>query len=360
MTRRHYNSSDAVTSLIFVANALGFIMAALFIDGTAEYLGRARTYALCQLLVATGHAVLACAAPLPAFVLAFFPIGFGASFNLALGNVFCGSLGTWALGAMHGAYGVGAAVNPLLVALATRTAWSQYYIMTLGLVLVSGAFAAYAFWNYEDEVELAEAGAVAGGDDGQGSNAKPTHADMQGMLSAVSTRVVLMGAPFVLSYRAAEVSISGWGFTLSTSATPAFNMGPVFWAGIAAGRFLLCTAQRIDERRLVYGAVLGAAAVELLTWLAPGVVGNVAAVGVVGLLLGPVYPCAAAVFVSRMSKHERIGGIGVISAFGSAGGAAAFTTGMVGPTVLHPIAIGLFGVMLSCWCGLPRKPKRTE
>ncbi|KAK0643878.1 major facilitator superfamily domain-containing protein [Cercophora newfieldiana] len=354
---KHYNASHGLTSLLFVANTIGFIIAAVFVDDATHYLGRGRTYLLCQLLVALGHATLACDPPLSAFVLAFFPIGFGASFNLALGNVFCGSLGIWALGAMHGAYGIGAAINPLLVELTAQASWSQYYVLTLGLVLVSGTLAAYTFWNYEEEVELAEAEARSGGKiDGE-----QARVDLQGMLSAVSTRVVLMGAPFVLAYRVAEVSISGWGFSSPPPVTPSINTGSVFWAGITAGRFLLCTSQRVDARRIVYAAVVVAAAFELFTWLGPNVVSNVTSAAVVGLLLGPVYPCAAAIFVSRMREHERIGGIGVISAFGSAGGAAApFTTGLVGPIMLHPIVIGLSGVMVSCWYGLPRKPKRME
>ncbi|KAK4449857.1 major facilitator superfamily domain-containing protein [Podospora aff. communis PSN243] len=353
---KRYNSSNGLTSLLFVANALGFIIAAVMIDDLTHCFGRARTYLLCQLLVAVGHATLACTPPLPAFVLAFFPMGFGASFSLALGNVFCGSLGTWALGAMHGAYGAGAIVNPFLVALTARTSWLRYYILTMGLALAAGVLAAYAFWNYEEDEELVNTADVDGS-----SSPRPAHVDLQGMLSAVSTRVVLMGAPFVLAYRIVEVSISGWGFSPATVASPPFNTGTIFWTGITASRFLLCAAQRVDERRIVYGAVVAAAAFELFTWLGPHVVSNVTSVAVVSLLLGPVYPCAAAILVSRMRKHERIGGIGVISAFGSAGGAAApFTIGLVGPAMLHPIAIGLFGVMASCWYGVPRKPKRAE
>ncbi len=66
-----------------------------------------------------------------------------------------------------------------------------------------------------------------------------------------------------------------------------------------------------------------------------------------------------------MSKGEQVSGLGVISAFGSSGGAAApFTTGILaqvaGTFVLHPIAIFLFGVMLLCWYALPSKEKRDD
>lgn len=55
----------------------------------------------------------------------------------------------------------------------------------------------------------------------------------------------------------------------------------------------------------------------------------------------------------------------MISAFGSSGGAVApFTTGILaqaaGTWVLHPIAIGLFVVMVGCWFALPTPRKRSE
>jgi len=134
-------------------------MAAVFIEDVTSSLGYARTYLLCQILIALGQITLACVFPLPVFLLAFSPIGFGASFNLALSNVFCGRLGIRALGAMHGAYSLGAVANPILVALTVGNTWSGYYLLTSVLVLVSGLFAAHAFWSYEEEMESAGPGA---------------------------------------------------------------------------------------------------------------------------------------------------------------------------------------------------------
>lgn len=346
---RHYHTTRALLSLTFVANTLGFIIAALFVQGITDRLGRARTYALCQLVMAAGYVPMATAAPFPVFVLSFFLVGFGASFNLALGNVFCGSLqqGTSMLGVMHGAYGVGASVGPLLAGAVVRSGWgwSGYYLGLLGLAVFSAAFAAFAFRGSEEDV-------VAVGDGAEGKH------DLQGMFTAVSTGVVLMGALFMCAYRGVEVS-------MSTSARSG-SSGFVFWVGITVGRLLLwAPARKLDDRPLVYMAVFGAAAFEGLSWMAPFRISDTAALAVVGLLLGPVYPCATAVFMRSMGIHERVGGISVISAFGSSGGAAApFTVGvlaeLVGPAVLHPITIALCGVMMSCWYGLPKRPKRAE
>lgn len=88
----HYNIGYAVVSLIFIGNALGFIMAAPFIDTIRARLGRAKTLALSQILMACGYIPMVCTAPFPVVVICFFFIGFGYAVSLAIGNVFCGNL----------------------------------------------------------------------------------------------------------------------------------------------------------------------------------------------------------------------------------------------------------------------------
>jgi fucose permease len=139
-----------------------------------------------------------------------------------------------------------------------------------------------------------------------------------------------------------------------------------FWGGITLGRFLLShPAHKIGEKLFVYIVILGAAVFELLVWLVPNVIGDAVAIAIVGLLLGPVYPCATVVFSRAIGRREQVSSLSVISAFGSSGGAIApFTTGILaqaaGTFVLHPIAIGLFAVMFACWLGLPNIRKRSD
>lgn len=81
-----------MVSLIFIGNALGFIMAAPFIDKIRARLGRAKALALSQILMACGYIPMVCTAPFPLVVVSFFFIGFGYAVSLAIGNVFCGNL----------------------------------------------------------------------------------------------------------------------------------------------------------------------------------------------------------------------------------------------------------------------------
>lgn len=97
----------------------------------------------------------------------------------------------------------------------------------------------------------------------------------------------------------------------------------------------------------------------------PNVIGDAVAVSLLGLLLGPVYPCAQTIFSRLMPRHVQTTAIGFIAGAGSSGGAVApFTTGILaqaaGTWVLHPVCIGLYVLMLAFWFSLPRVSKRKE
>lgn len=329
-------------------------------------LGRAKLLGVSQACMALGYVPLVATGPFVLVIFAFALMGFGVAISVSVGNTFCGSLrhGTFILGVWHGTYGIGGISGPLIatamVAVAD-TIWSRYYIVTLGLVAVALATAVWSFWRFEDEQSAAA----------RAREARPEGSFLLGMFSTLKLRVVLLGAIFIFAYQGAEVSISGWviSFLINVRGGDPSSVGYVssgFWAGITVGRFLLSApAQRIGEKRFVYGLVVGAVAFQTLVWAVPNIVGNAVAVAIVGLLLGPIYPCAAAVFMRAMSHRDALSGMGTISASGSLGGAVApFLTGMlaqaVGTYVLHPIVIALYVVMLLCWYAIPAEEKRTE
>ncbi|KAH0443804.1 MFS efflux [Colletotrichum camelliae] len=366
---KHYDIGYAIVSLIFIGNAFGFIFGAVFLESLRAKLGRARLLAVAQSLITLAYVPILALAPFPVVVVSFFMIGFGMSLNLAINNVFCGSLrnATTALGFLHGAYGLGGTIGPLMAtALVTRAhaSWSTYYLVTLGLAAFNGVFATWSFWHYEKDLPLSQQQTR--------SEADTTSAtQLFSMFSALKMRIVLLGALFIFAYQGAEVSISGWviSFLIAVRNGDPDAVGYVtagFWAGITLGRFLLShPAHRVGEKLFVVLAIVGAAVFQVLVWWVPNVVGPAVSVAIVGLLLGPIYPCAAAVFMRGMTRQERVSGMGVISAFGSSGGAVApFTTGILaqaaGTWVLHPIAIGLFAVMMASWYGIPHARKRSE
>lgn len=254
--------------------------------------------------------------------------------------------------------------------------WSRYYLLTMSMALFNLGFAAWSFWHYEREsspptlIALEGPGPPQSSPSNAQSLAKPPNQFMS-MLQAFKSKTVILGSLFIFSYQGAEVTISGWviSFLIATRHGNPSAVGYVtagFWGGITLGRFLLShPAHKIGEKPFVYVMVTGAAIFELLVWQVPNIIGDAVAVSIVGLVLGPVYPCATAVFSRAIGRKDQVSSLGVISAFGSSGGAVApFTTGIlaqaVGTFVLHPIAIGLFATMIICWLNIPNVRKRTE
>jgi fucose permease len=370
----HYGIGYAVVSLIFVANAAGFILAAPTSNAITSALGRAKTLMLAEVAMLIGYVMIVCTPPFPAVVVAYLFLGFGSALNLALNNVFCANLAnsTVLLGAAHGSYGVGGTVAPIIATamVSNGILWSRFFLITIGLRIACFFFAGWAFWNYERE-----------GINGYNNSLQETHSHhttrsgtepskLHLLKRAISNKTTLIGALFIFSYQGAEVSESGWIITylINRGGDPA-KVGYVtagFWAGITLGRFTLTHfAARIGEKRFVAGLTLGAIIFQILTWQIPNVVGGAVAVSILGFFLGPAYPCAMTVFARLLPGNLQMSAIAFMTVGGSSGGAIVpFTTGIlaqaVGAFVLHPLCIAFFALMLVCWVALPRIQKRTD
>ncbi|KAL2836983.1 MFS efflux transporter [Aspergillus pseudoustus] len=375
----HYSISYAIVSLIFVTNAIGFIAAAPLTDLVEQRLGRGRAYILAEALMGAGYVIIICTPPYPLVVLSFLLIGLGEGMDLAFNNVFCANYGngTTALGFLHGSYGLGGTVGPLIgTAIASSgTIWSRFYAVAIAIVAINAAFAGWTFWNYETPQPRHQANesiSLEIGTERNAGEAPVTQPSNRQLLNtALKSPVTILGALFIFAYQGAEVSISGWviSFLVNTRHGDLSSVGYVtagFWGGITVGRLLISPiAFRIGERISVAVLVLGSLAFQLVVWFVPSIVGNAVAVAIIGLLLGPVYPCAMAVFCRVLDPSLQLTSLGFVSGAGSSGGAVApLVTGLVaqkkGTWVLHPICVGLYGGMVGAWCLLPRGKKREE
>ncbi|KAI6782795.1 Bypass of stop codon protein-like protein [Emericellopsis cladophorae] len=322
---KYYDIEYGVVSLIFVGQSIGFVLSAVLLEHSRAKLGRAKTIALGQILIILGCISLVCNAPWVVNVLSFILIGYGLAASVAMGNIFCGGLrnSTSHLGLFHGSYGIRGTTGPLIATAMmtiTRTIWSRFYLIPLGFsVFTLGGFL-WAFWNFEKEQSPAARAAEF---------PVGTESAILGMARALKTRTVLLGALFIFAYQGAEVSISGWVifFLINARGGDPSSAGYVssgFWAGITLGRFLLSgPAQRIGEKRFVCFSTIMALLFQVLVWVVPHIVTNAVAVSIVGLMLGPIYPCCAAVFLRALARSERLSGKATISASGSLGGAMA-------------------------------------
>lgn len=145
--------------------------------------------------------------------------------NLALSNVFAANLqnGTQMLGFVHGSYGIGGTIGPLvatsIVSSTQNTVWSLYYILTLGVTFTNMIMAGWSFWHYEAEnpPHLMTNPEATASRTQNGESVKEL-VQIKQMLATLKTKTVLLGALFIFAYQGAEVSISGWviSFLIST------------------------------------------------------------------------------------------------------------------------------------------------
>ena len=368
-----YSVNYAVVSLIFISNAIGFIAAAPLTHAIEARLGRARTHQLSLSFLALAYVALLCAPPFPVIVVSFFFLGFGMAVSLSLNNVFCVGLSnaTAALGFLHGAYGVGGTIGPLIAtALASNgVRWSYFYGIPLFFALSNIAAATFAYRAYEADVPAAQLMTALEQTASRQQANTPTR--MQTLKLAARNKTTILGALFIFAYQGAEVSIASWlvTFLISYRHGEAGQVGYVssgFWLGITLGRiFLSPQAARLGEKTSVVLLIACSLVLQVVFWTVPNIIGNAVAISLVGLLLGPVYPCAAAIFSKLLPRDLQVSSFSLISAMGSSGGAfAPFVTGLLaqklGTVVLNPVAIILYCSMVVAWLCLPRIVKRTE
>lgn len=155
---KYYGIGYAVVSLIFVGNALGFILAAPLVNLVESRFGRAKTYIFATSLMSVGYTAIICTPPFPVVVVSFFTLGFAMGLFVAITNAFLVNLvnGTVILGAMHGVYGCGGVVSPLMAtAMVSRgTHWSYFYAIPMSLAVFSIPFMGWSYWTYEKDLPV--------------------------------------------------------------------------------------------------------------------------------------------------------------------------------------------------------------
>ena len=139
-----------------------------------------------------------------------------------------------------------------------------------------------------------------------------------------------------------------------------------FWLGITVGRIMMghIPTGNLGQKRMVYIYLTLAFIFYLLFWLIPSLVASSVAIAVVGICLGPVYPCTMNVLSKLVGDRELlVAVVGIVGGVGNAGGAIApFTTGLLaqrkGVSVLQPVILSLVAGTIGTWWFLPNTPQR--
>lgn len=121
----------------------------------------------------------------------------------------------------------------------------------------------------------------------------------------------------------------------------------------------------MGEKRATLALIAGAAVFQALVWAVPDIITNAVAESIVGLFLGPVYPCSVAVLSMIWPRKIQTSSLSLVTSMGSSGAALVpFFTGLMAQAtstvVLHPIVLFSFAMMTAAWLGLPKIQKRSE
>ncbi|GAB1210780.1 hypothetical protein APSETT445_009578 [Aspergillus pseudonomiae] len=268
------------------------------------------------------------------------------------------------LGLLHGLYGVGAVLSPLVAtSLITeaKVPWYYFYYIMIGCAAIELAFCLFVFWD-STAAALREATTQ---EDGPGGGLR------EALFTKRSAWVTWICAFFLLGYVGIEVALGGWivTFMMRVRHGADFASGMVatgFWLGIACGRVVLgFITPRIGEKMAIIVYSLFAIACGLILWLVPNFYASAVAVSFQGFFLGPFFPAAVIVATKLLPRSLHVSAIGFAAAFGGGGAAVLpFVVGAIaqarGVQVLQPFIIGLSAGILLLWLGLPRLPKKVD
>ena len=265
-------------------------------------------FVVALLALATSSLALASATSWPLFLMAIAAIGAVSGLLDSIGAIFITTIGDMAsTGLIHGMYGFGATVGPLLVIVAPTWRWSAL----AGAVIVGGAIvvATRARQSWPPPVPVT------------------VPADQQG--ETVNAIVILASLGAFASLVALEVTTGQWAYTYLTESR-AFDgdLAAIgvsgFWAGLMVGRLLMSRARitplvdRLGTVKLSLAALAGIAGLVILPPIAA-----VAALVFAGVSLGPLVPTLFArtrqrvgeVNAARMAGRQllatNVGGVGI-------------------------------------------------
>jgi fucose permease len=227
---------------------------------------------------------------------------------------------------LHGTYGLGATVAPLVSTLMITKGhlqWYTFFYILLALAALELLLSLLAFRTATAAVFRASHPAS------KTHNQSPTR-------EAFTHRVTWLIALLLFFCVGVEVSVGGWVVTFMQTVRGGepFASGAVatgFWLGLTVGRMVLgFVTGRIGEKLAVAGYVVLAIVSELLSWLVPSFVSSAICVAWLGFFIGPLFPGAVVVVTKLLPVRLHVSAIGFVAAIGSSGSAVMpFITGAI-------------------------------
>lgn len=390
-----YGISYAVVSLIWMLNAVGFILVAMFSHKIQPWLGKQKSMTVGCLFSVLMYALVSSGGPFPLIVVGFFFGGIGLAIVLAQSNVFLSKLdkNSKYLAFFHGSYGIGATASPLAATTMVNNGvkWNYVYLVALFLMIFNCINCWFAFadadddlkpWDHDEEAEVlldsvdhSPEATPRVSEDGIGLQDLGTHitvlddntttAQKQGAMKlALANQITWLISLFVLCYQGSEVSLGGWIVSYLLDSRGADNSyGYVlsgFWGGLTFGRLMLTRPlhKHFGARRSIIVLSSLTIGAIILTWTISNNLVLGIFVSIAGLMIGPTYPLMITIVSSMLPRKIQVVSMTIMTAFGSSGGAIVpFLIGLaaeaVGTFVVLPVFIASYAIMLMLWICLP-------
>ena len=172
----------------------------------------------------------------------------------------------------------------------------------------------------------------------------------------------------MLFYVGTEVSLGSWSYTFlleerhGSTLLSGWSVSG-YWLGLTLGRLILGkVGQRVGNKRLIQGCLLGAVTGVLFIWLVPGQGAAAFGLALTGFSLGPIFPTTIALMSDRVSPRVLPSAIGFLASLGSMGAAifpwlAGNLAQYTGMWSLLPYVIVLTAMMLILWVSLQKRPQ---
>nr|POE72432.1 bypass of stop codon protein 6 [Quercus suber] len=236
----YYGLEYLVVSLIFLSPFVGYNIAAVLNNTVHLRLGQRGVAIIGPVCHIIAYIVIANHPPYPVLVVVFILAGLGNGLEDSAWNAWIGAMNNAneVLGFLHGFYGLGATIAPLIATtMITKSGlpWYYWYYVMIGCSVVELGTSLHAFWSAD--------GAAFREDNPRTSNAAGSRLK-EATLRLPAARVTWLAALFLLGYVGAEVALGGWivTFMLRVRQGGDFASGMTatgFWLGITLGRVVL-------------------------------------------------------------------------------------------------------------------------
>ncbi|KNG88062.1 putative bypass of stop codon protein [Aspergillus nomiae NRRL 13137] len=354
----YYSIPYMVVSLVFLSPLVGYVLAALVNNKLHMALGQRGVALIAPACHLIAYIISCIHPPYPVLVVAYIFAGIANGLHEAAWNTYIGSLENpnELLGLLHGVYGLGAVISPLV-------ATNMITKAKIGISVIEAVACPVVFWRFTGTA-FQQSHEQSHGDPGE--QAKSGLRDA--LFTRPAARVSWLSSFVLLFYVGVEVTIGGWIVTIMMEVRHAapFPSGMTatgFWLGITAGRVVLgFVTARLGEKLATTIYITCAIACALVVWLVPNFYVSAVVVSIQGFFLGPLFPCVVAVITKLLPKNLHVAAIGFVAAFGGAGAAVIpFVAGGIaqgsGVKSLLPFVVGVSAGILLLWLGLPRLRK---